>query len=48
MDRFSTDKLMHNMHALVTGAEGLFNATANQTGARIEKARARLGESLRA
>lgn len=43
----TTDKLMHDLKAVVTDAEDLLKATAGQTGERIEKARARAEESLR-
>ncbi len=43
----STDKLMHDLRAVVTDAEDLLKATAGQAGERIEKARARAEESLR-
>jgi ElaB/YqjD/DUF883 family membrane-anchored ribosome-binding protein len=43
----STDKLMHDLRAVVTDAEDLLKATAGQAGERVEKARARAEESLR-
>jgi ElaB/YqjD/DUF883 family membrane-anchored ribosome-binding protein len=43
----STDKLMHDMRAVVGDAEDLLKATASQTGERIEKIRARAEESVR-
>ena len=43
----STDKLMHDLRAVVTDAEDLLKATAAQTGERVKTARARAEESLR-
>jgi ElaB/YqjD/DUF883 family membrane-anchored ribosome-binding protein len=43
----STNKLMHDLRAVVTDAEDLVKATAGQAGERVEKARARAEESLR-
>lgn len=43
----ATDKLMHDMRAVVGDAEDLLKATASQTGERVEKIRARAEESLR-
>lgn len=43
----STDKLMHDLKAVVGDAEDLLKATADQTGERIAKVRARAEESLR-
>jgi len=48
MDRISTDKLMQDMRAVVVDAEDLLKATAGQTGERVEKARERAEDSLRA
>lgn len=42
-----TDKLMHDLRAVVGDAEDLLKATASQTGERVEKIRARAEESLR-
>lgn len=44
----STDKLMQDLRAVVTDAEALLEATAGQAGERVEEARARAEESLRA
>ncbi len=44
----TTDKLLHDLKAVVGDAEDLLKATADQTGERIEKVRARAEESLRA
>ena len=43
----ATDKLMQDLKAVVADAEDLLQATASQTGERIEKVRARAEESLR-
>ena len=43
----TTDKLMHDLKAVVGDAEDLLKATASQTGERIEKVRARAEESVR-
>jgi ElaB/YqjD/DUF883 family membrane-anchored ribosome-binding protein len=43
----STDKLMKDLRAVVVDSEDLLKATADQTGERIEKVRARAEESLR-
>jgi ElaB/YqjD/DUF883 family membrane-anchored ribosome-binding protein len=43
----TTDKLMHDLKAVVGDAEDLLKATAGQTGERIEKVRARAEESVR-
>jgi len=48
MDVALTQKLKQDLHAVVADAEELLKATATQTGERIEKARARAEESLRA
>ncbi len=48
MEQVTTDKLMQDLRVVVADAEDLLKATANQTGERIEKARARAEESLRA
>jgi ElaB/YqjD/DUF883 family membrane-anchored ribosome-binding protein len=42
----STDKLMHHLGTLVTDAQDLLEATATQTGDRVEQVRARAEESL--
>ena len=44
----NTDKLMHDMRAVVIDAEELLKATATQTGERIEKVRAKAEGSVRA
>ena len=46
MERAS-DKLMHDLRALVGDAEELLKATASQTGGRVEEVRARTEESVR-
>jgi ElaB/YqjD/DUF883 family membrane-anchored ribosome-binding protein len=43
----TTDKLMHDLKAVVGDAEDLLKATANQTGEQIARARARAEESVR-
>jgi ElaB/YqjD/DUF883 family membrane-anchored ribosome-binding protein len=43
----TTDRLMKDLRAVVVDTEELLKATANQTGERIEKVRARAEESLR-
>ena len=43
----STDKLMKDLRAVVADAEDLLEATAGQSGERIQKARARAEASLR-
>lgn len=43
----ATEKLMHDLRAVVGDAEDLLKATAGQTGERVEKIRARAEESLR-
>lgn len=48
MDTVTTDKLMHDMRAVVIDAEELLKATATQTGERIEKVRAKAEGSVRA
>lgn len=48
MDAVNTDKLMHDMRAVVIDAEELLKATATQTGERIEKVRAKAEGSVRA
>jgi ElaB/YqjD/DUF883 family membrane-anchored ribosome-binding protein len=40
------EKLMEDMRTVITDAEELLKATANQTGERIAAARAKAGESL--
>jgi len=42
------EKLMQDLRSVVGDVEDLLKATANQTGERIEKARARAEQSLRA
>lgn len=46
-EHVSKQKLMEDLSAVVTDAEELLKATANQTGERIAAARARAEESLR-
>jgi ElaB/YqjD/DUF883 family membrane-anchored ribosome-binding protein len=48
MQQISTDKLVHDLRAVVADAEELLKATASQTGERVDKVRARAEESLRA
>ena len=43
----STEKLVEDLQLLVRDAEALLNATATQTGERIQEVRARAEESLR-
>jgi ElaB/YqjD/DUF883 family membrane-anchored ribosome-binding protein len=43
----ASDKLMHELRAVMGDAEDLLKATVGQTGERIEKIRARTEESLR-
>ena len=45
--QLSTDKLMHDLRAVIGDAEELLKATAGQGGERIEKVRARAEESVR-
>lgn len=47
VEHVSKQKLMEDLSAVVTDAEELLKATANQTGERIAAARARAEESLR-
>lgn len=44
----TTDKLVHDLRAVVTDAEELLRVTAGQAGERVEEARVRAEESLRA
>lgn len=46
-EHVSKQKLMEDLSAVVTDAEELLKATANQTGERIAAARAKAEESLR-
>lgn len=48
MEHPSKEKLVEDLKVVVADAEELLKATANQTGERIEAARARAEESLRA
>jgi ElaB/YqjD/DUF883 family membrane-anchored ribosome-binding protein len=48
MQNVSTDKLMHDLRAVVADAEELLKATAAQTGERVDKVRAKAEESVRA
>lgn len=43
----TSDKILHELRAVVGDAEELLKETAGQTGERIEKARQRMKESLR-
>lgn len=43
----TTDKLLEDLQVVVRDAEALLQATASQTGERIEGARAKAAESLR-
>ena len=45
--QLSTDKLTHDLRAVIGDAEELLKATAGQSGERIEKVRARAEESVR-
>lgn len=47
MNNVSTEKLVQDMRAVVVDAEDLLKATANQTGERIEKIRAKAEDSVR-
>jgi len=47
MNNVSTEKLVRDMRAVVIDAEDLIKATANQTGERIEKVRAKAEDSVR-
>ena len=47
MNNVSTDKLVHDMRAVIVDAEDLLKATASQTGERVEKVRAKAEDSLR-
>jgi ElaB/YqjD/DUF883 family membrane-anchored ribosome-binding protein len=42
------DKLMDDLRVVISDAEELLKATANQTGERVAAARAKAGESLKA
>jgi ElaB/YqjD/DUF883 family membrane-anchored ribosome-binding protein len=44
----STEKLAQDLRKVVTDAEALLKATAGHTGERVDEARARIEESLRA
>lgn len=46
-EQISTEKLVEDLQLLVRDAEALLNATATQTGERIQEVRARAEESLR-
>ncbi len=48
MEAATTQKLKQDLQVVVADAEELLKATATQTGERIEKARARAEDSLRA
>ena len=47
-DPASIDRLMENLQAVVTDAEGLLKATAHQAGEKVQEARAKAEESLSA
>jgi ElaB/YqjD/DUF883 family membrane-anchored ribosome-binding protein len=47
MNNISTEKLVTDMRAVIVDAEDLIKATANQTGERIEKIRAKAEDSVR-
>ena len=47
-EKVTTEKLMEDLRAVVTDAEELLKATANQTGERISAARGKAEESLKA
>lgn len=47
MNNVSTEKLVRDMRAVIVDAEDLVKATANQTGERIERVRAKAEDSLR-
>ena len=47
MNNVSTEKLVRDMRAVIVDAEDLVKATANQTGERIERIRAKAEDSLR-
>lgn len=46
MNNVSTEKFVRDMRAVIVDAEDLLKATANQTGERIERVRAKAEESL--
>jgi ElaB/YqjD/DUF883 family membrane-anchored ribosome-binding protein len=48
MNNIGTETLMRDMRAVIVDAEDLLQATAAQTGERVEKVRAKAEESLRA
>ena len=48
MEPVSTDKLMADLRIVIGDAEELLKATAGQAGAKVDEARARAQESLRA
>ena len=47
MQQMTTEKLVQDLHTVVTDAEELLKATAGQTGERIEKVRSRAEQSVR-
>lgn len=48
LDRATTEKLVADLQAVITDAEDLLQATADQTGARIEQARTKAMDTIRA
>ena len=47
MENVSTDKLGHDLRAVVVDTQELLKTAAAQTGERVEKIRAQAGEALR-
>ena len=47
MNNVSTEKLVKDMKTVIIDAEDLIKATANQTGERIERVRAKAEDSVR-
>ncbi len=47
MNHVATEKLVKDMRAVIVDAEDLIKATANQTGERIERIRAKAEDSVR-
>jgi ElaB/YqjD/DUF883 family membrane-anchored ribosome-binding protein len=46
-DRASTDRLMHDLQAVLEDADALLRATAGQAGEKVQQARARAEETVR-
>jgi len=48
MEQVTTEKLMADLRVVISDAEELLKATAGQAGAKVDEARARAQESVRA